>query len=260
MEEAGEAHQRAVHLHASSRQVVASERIMNGLIPTRDLLQFLDKMEDELKDKQSADLARDVYMTLSKRLTLSDNEERALNRLVASVQRNDWDAATQRNNIFKAADLLRIHLPSYIFASDQSLSGTQLLERAKDNLTQATFDLRRAAELVGSSDLANDYRVLAQLGDMASRVEDVQLEVAPLLRAFRNRKLAFKGSVVTYQTFEDMARAATRKAEDSAMDASGAFDGMADKGEGKNSAELRQAASAMRAFAGSIHSFFRLLH
>jgi hypothetical protein len=67
-------------------------------------------------DKQSAELLREVTHKLAASLALSDNEEMALNRLRGSLDSiGRWDADLQRNNIFKAANLLGIKLPSHMF-------------------------------------------------------------------------------------------------------------------------------------------------
>lgn len=93
--------------------------VMEFIVKQRDVLKLIDEMEDA-GDKQSADLVRDVYMVIQKKLQLTTNEEYALKRLLGSVQRvGSWDAGTQRNNIFKAADLLGMKLPSFMFASEK---------------------------------------------------------------------------------------------------------------------------------------------
>jgi hypothetical protein len=67
-------------------------------------------------DEQSADLARQVVQHLRKALDISQNEEMALSRLSQVVQNHSrWDLSLQRNNIFKAANLLGIRLPSAMF-------------------------------------------------------------------------------------------------------------------------------------------------
>jgi hypothetical protein len=103
---------------ASREKTADSQDIIEMVLPIHDLVKLVDELERE-KDEQSADLASRVYSRLAAKLRLSDNEGRALNRLRASTQRTDWDAATHRNNIFKAADLLGMKLPSYFFASEK---------------------------------------------------------------------------------------------------------------------------------------------
>jgi len=72
-------------------------------------------------DKQSATLLREVAEKLSDEMALDRNQQAALNRLSNSVANTGrWDPSLQRNNIFKAANLLGINLPSAMFASEQS--------------------------------------------------------------------------------------------------------------------------------------------
>ena len=92
--------------------------IMDALLPQRDVVDLMERLERD-GDRQSSDLAMACYEKLSDKLKLSDNEEYALARFKNSTRRNDWDAATQRNNLFKAADLLGLKLPSHFFASDE---------------------------------------------------------------------------------------------------------------------------------------------
>jgi hypothetical protein len=107
------------HITAASTHQAGSN-VLDHVLPVRDVLKLVDWMEDA-QDKQSADLAREVYQKLSQRLRLEDAEDQALNRLKASVDRiASWDVPAQRNNIFKAANLLGIRLPSHIFASTKS--------------------------------------------------------------------------------------------------------------------------------------------
>ena len=97
--------------------------IMDLIVPTRDVMKLMSAMRKE-KDEQSADLVYEVYSKLSDKFDLSSNESGALNRLKGSISRiGSWDAGTQRNNIFKAADLLGMKLPSMMFASDHTASG-----------------------------------------------------------------------------------------------------------------------------------------
>lgn len=92
--------------------------------PNDVLWQILDrraffKLYHEMEkagDEQSADLLRDITDKLDAALSLSNNEEMALNRLRGCVDNaGRWDPALQRNNIFKAANLLGIRLPSAMF-------------------------------------------------------------------------------------------------------------------------------------------------
>ena len=68
------------------------------------------------QDKQSAELLREVWQKLSKTLDISDNEYNAMQRVTQLINsQGRWDIGLQRNNIFKAANLLGINLPSGSF-------------------------------------------------------------------------------------------------------------------------------------------------
>ena len=69
-------------------------------------------------DEATVDMATKVARQLMEKLTLDNNEQGALNRLMQSVQNPNWDIAQHRNNLFKAANLLGISLPHAMFASD----------------------------------------------------------------------------------------------------------------------------------------------
>lgn len=100
------------HLHD---RTAGTRDIMDMVLPARDVMKLMSEMRKE-GDEQSAELAYEVYSTISERLNLSDNEASALGRLKGSVDATGrWDAALQRNNIFKAANLLGIKLPSSMF-------------------------------------------------------------------------------------------------------------------------------------------------
>jgi hypothetical protein len=80
--------------------------------------------EVEKQDPQAAELLYEVRQALASALKISDNEYNALGRvqqLVAAQGR--WDIGLQRNNIFKAADLLGMKLPSFMFASTHTAAG-----------------------------------------------------------------------------------------------------------------------------------------
>lgn len=71
-------------------------------------------------DRQAADLLRDVMDQLTEELELSRGAQEALNRVRTIASRGQsWDPALLRNNIFKAANLLGMKLPSGMFASEQ---------------------------------------------------------------------------------------------------------------------------------------------
>jgi hypothetical protein len=100
--------------HAAATPVQAGRfDIIDHVLPQRDLL----KLEDALgNDEQSWDLAVQVYQKIAEKLRLSDREGQALYRLMDSVKNmKSWKGDLQRNNIFKAANLLGIKLPSSMF-------------------------------------------------------------------------------------------------------------------------------------------------
>lgn len=109
--------------YASSNRVAARfvEReasSANVLWEVLDRRAFIGLYREMVKagDGQSAQLLRQVSHKLSEALELSNNEEMALNRLWNCVDNaGRWSPDLQRNNIFKAADLLGIKLPSGMF-------------------------------------------------------------------------------------------------------------------------------------------------
>ena len=71
------------------------------------------------EDEQAADLLYQVLTTLQDKFDVKDNDYNALNRIRQLVKAGSgWKPALQRNNIFKAANLLGIKLPSMMFASE----------------------------------------------------------------------------------------------------------------------------------------------
>jgi len=59
-------------------------------------------------------LLRQVYSTLVEKF--DQNDEQAMNRIIGSINAGSkWDAALHQNNIFKAANLLKIQLPHHMF-------------------------------------------------------------------------------------------------------------------------------------------------
>lgn len=98
---------------ASRHNRANSDEIMDQILPRRDLVKLTRSMSD---DQATASIATDVWFRLAERLTLSETEKMALNRLRNSIRAvGQWDAETQRNNLFKAADLLGMRLPHGVF-------------------------------------------------------------------------------------------------------------------------------------------------
>ncbi len=105
-------------------QRVAS-RYLNKTADDNPLWHILDKQKfmklyrelDKEGDAQSAELLREATYTLADIMRLKDNQARALNRLRNSLDNaGRWKPDMQRNNIFKAANLLGMKLPSAMFA------------------------------------------------------------------------------------------------------------------------------------------------
>ena len=68
------------------------------------------------EDEQAAELLYEVLTTLQDKLDIADREYNALNRITQLIKAgSSWKPALQRNNIFKAADLLGLKLPSGSF-------------------------------------------------------------------------------------------------------------------------------------------------
>jgi len=96
---------------AKNNKIVADTSIIEYIVPQGDLADSFKNFDD-----QTQDLARDVWMMLKKKLTLSRSETEALNRLKQSVSNSSkWKEAMHRNNIFKAANSLKMKLPSSSF-------------------------------------------------------------------------------------------------------------------------------------------------
>lgn len=97
------------------KEAGAGRDILYSIIPERPFYKLYREMEKE-GDEQSAALLREITDKLTDALDLSDNEYRALNRLRGCVEaQGKWGVDLQRNNIFKAANLLGIKLPSAMF-------------------------------------------------------------------------------------------------------------------------------------------------
>ena len=168
---------------ASNDKHASHDDLMGYVIDMGDFLTFVHALDKV--DEQSADLAREVYMELSQKMQLAENERQALNRLRNSVKRgmNGWDAGTQRNNIFKAADLLRMKLPSYMFASDKSK--TAGAHSAHDDVQVAWGLVSRARSTLRASiddiDDAESHVRITMIG-LESRLEEIDHAFMSLAR------------------------------------------------------------------------------
>ena len=72
-------------------------------------------MLEGVVDEQTYDLAVQVYSRLRKDFELSADQNEAIDRMKMSCGRHGMGADAHRNNIFKAAHALGIHLPSGMF-------------------------------------------------------------------------------------------------------------------------------------------------
>lgn len=180
-----------MHVPGHLRRGSESDSFIDHVIPPHDVYKLIHELEKE-KDEQSADLAARVYSHLSAKLRLSDREGMALNRLRGSVQSvGAWDVAMQRNNIFKAADLLGMKLPSYMFASEKKAGFgdyTDLKLKVKGALTVAEEGVFRArgalnelADWVGE----RGGRSEVLLRGVIDRLEEIELELRPFRRLVR---------------------------------------------------------------------------
>lgn len=89
--------------------------VLEDLIDQRALGDILVGSKSPL-DEQSQDLLGKVYEMLFDKLKLSNKEMGAFNRIKSSIERGDrMSPEMHRNNIFKAANLLGIKLPSAMF-------------------------------------------------------------------------------------------------------------------------------------------------
>ncbi len=98
----------------ASTNRTAGDDVIDFIVDQRDLGNIYEKLMAE--DEQSAELLREVYEKLGAKLQLSSGEMEALGRMRAIVREGQhWRADLLRNNVFKAANALGIHLPSGMF-------------------------------------------------------------------------------------------------------------------------------------------------
>jgi len=100
---------------ASGKTASTGSDLLDYVIPSRDMWKLGRSFEDA-DDQASADLFYKVVDGLQDAMDVSSNEFRALNRLRQGVSaQGKWDLDLQRNNLFKAANLLGIKLPHGMF-------------------------------------------------------------------------------------------------------------------------------------------------
>ena len=111
-------------IYQASLRKMASNTLIHKVFDAKEWHNLVRKMGD---DEQSLSLMNDILMAFRRKLSLSGGEESALNRMLIGLSSvNRWDEGTHRNNIFKAADLLGIKLPSAMFASEKTASSIGL--------------------------------------------------------------------------------------------------------------------------------------
>ena len=105
---------RRVLLAELQKTASAGSEIVWRLLDQRAFMKVWRDLKKD--DEQAADLLYEVLTTLQDKLDISNSESQALNRITQLLKAGSgWKPALQRNNIFKAADLLGINLPSGMF-------------------------------------------------------------------------------------------------------------------------------------------------
>jgi hypothetical protein len=95
----------------------AGQDILWSLVDRRAYAKVRSRLIRE--DTQAGEFLSQIAGKLIELLDLPQNEEYALNRL-RNVVTNHWDMGNIRNQVFKAADLLGLNLPSGMFASKRA--------------------------------------------------------------------------------------------------------------------------------------------
>lgn len=93
-----------------ARILTAGRSVLEYILQQSELAKLKGKV-----DEQTYELAVEVYQALSRALMLSPAQDEALGRLVQSADTMVWREDMHRNNIFKAAHVLGIRLPSATF-------------------------------------------------------------------------------------------------------------------------------------------------
>jgi hypothetical protein len=102
--------QLATELLKVAKEITAESSLIGLIVDQHDVAKLDGKV-----DEQTYELMVDVYLELSKILTLTSNQDEALKKLKASVDNQGWREDMHRNNIFKAAHALGMKLPSSMF-------------------------------------------------------------------------------------------------------------------------------------------------
>ena len=94
-----------------AKSLVASDSLIDLALDQRELSNLSGYIDD-----QTYDLLVEVYQKLQRDFALSGGQREAINRLIQSKEaQTRWPPDLHRNNIFKAAHALGIHLPSSMF-------------------------------------------------------------------------------------------------------------------------------------------------
>ena len=93
-------------------QEEAQESLLEYVIPRQEFYNLLRVCKE---DSQSKDLLREIWCTLSDRVSVSGSDKNALNRLRNLLGRTPSYSPLTRNQIFKIANELGIKLPSSFF-------------------------------------------------------------------------------------------------------------------------------------------------
>jgi len=108
-----------IEISKEQKTASAGSEIVWRLLDQRAFMKVWRDLKKD--DEQAADLLYEVLTTLQDKLDIADREYNALNRIAQLVKAGSgWKPALQRNNIFKAADLLGLKLPSGMFASTKT--------------------------------------------------------------------------------------------------------------------------------------------
>jgi hypothetical protein len=104
-------------LAAATRKLAkaGTESLIEYVLPMKDTAE-LTRILKKAGDKQSADLVFEIWKKFRKDFSLDQGQSSALRRLRNSVEkRKTWSTDLIRNNVFKAADALKMKLPSGMF-------------------------------------------------------------------------------------------------------------------------------------------------
>ena len=89
-------------------------------------LYAIEKVLKDARDEQSLKLLNDIQIHFMDKFDMKSGEEHAWNRLRNMVQDGGrWSPDLIRNNVFKVANSLGMHLPSGMFASAPRMAGEQ---------------------------------------------------------------------------------------------------------------------------------------